>query len=105
MSTLGRATLLVADQLLECPFDGPENLYVFLIILENPLMLNPSAFHVVIQRVYMISYVYYMAHINMYRYGQVVSGILAIPKSFRVMFFKWLRHFPSEYFARIIQVY
>lgn len=83
-STLGRATLLVSEHLLECPFDGPENLLVFLIVLENPLMLSPSTFHVVIQR--------------------VVSGILAIPKSFRIMFFKWLKRFPSEYFARVIHV-
>lgn len=66
------------------PFDDPENLSVFLIVLENPLLLRPAAFHVALQR--------------------VVSGILAIPTSLRVMFFGWMRHFPSEYFSRIVRV-
>jgi hypothetical protein len=35
---------------------------------------------------------------------QLVSGILAIPKAFRLMFFGWLKCFPSEYFSRIIFV-
>jgi hypothetical protein len=49
--TLGRATLHLADQLKECPVDDAENLSVFLIVLENPLMLRASSFHVVIETV------------------------------------------------------
>jgi len=49
--TLGRATLHLADQLKECPVDDAENLSVFLIVLENPLMLRPSSFHVAIELV------------------------------------------------------
>lgn len=49
--TLGRATLHLADQLKECPVDDAENLSVFLIALENPLMLRPSSFHVAIELV------------------------------------------------------
>jgi hypothetical protein len=33
-----------------------------------------------------------------------VTGLLAIPKSFRVMFFGWLKHFSSEYFSRVLLV-
>jgi hypothetical protein len=51
LSTLGRATLLVTEQLKECIFDAGENLSVFLIVLENPLLLRPDAFHVALQRV------------------------------------------------------
>lgn len=65
-------------------FDDPENLSVFLIVLENPLLLHPASFHVALQR--------------------VVSGILAIPQTYRVMFFGWLKYFPSEYFSRIVAV-
>jgi len=51
MVTLGRATLHLAEQLRECPFDDAENLSVFLIVLENPLMLRASSFHVAIETV------------------------------------------------------
>mmetsp|Transcript_6189 Transcript_6189/g.9333 ORF Transcript_6189/g.9333 Transcript_6189/m.9333 type:complete len:1082 (-) Transcript_6189:109-3354(-) len=84
LNTLGRATLLVTEQLRDCQFDTAENLYVFLIVLENPLLLKPELFHVALER--------------------LVSGILAIPKSYRVMFFGWLKYFPSEHFARILSV-
>jgi hypothetical protein len=50
-STLGRATLLVGDELKSCPFDDAESLSVFLIILENPLLLSASKYHVALQRV------------------------------------------------------
>jgi hypothetical protein len=53
--TLGRATLHLADQLKECPVDDAENLSVFLIVLENPLMLRASSFHVVIETVLTIT--------------------------------------------------
>lgn len=49
--TLGRATLHLAEQLKECPVDDAENLSVFLIVLENPLMLRASHFHVAIEMV------------------------------------------------------
>lgn len=49
--TLGRATLHLAEQLKECPVDDAENLSVFLIALENPLMLRASTFHVAIEMV------------------------------------------------------
>lgn len=51
VATLGRATLHLADQLRECPVDDAENLSVFLIVLENPLMLRASTFHVAIETV------------------------------------------------------
>lgn len=51
LSTLGRATLQLSDHLRECPWDDSENLSVFLIVLENPLMLQASANHVLIERV------------------------------------------------------
>jgi hypothetical protein len=66
------------------PFDDSENLSVFLIVLENPLLLRPAAHHVALER--------------------VVSGILAIPRTYRVMFFGWMRHYPSEYFSHVVLV-
>jgi hypothetical protein len=55
LATLGRATLAVSEQLKECPFDEAESLSVFLIVLENPLLLLPSKYHVVIQRVWRLN--------------------------------------------------
>ncbi len=49
VNTLGRATLQLTEHLRECPLDDAENLSVFLILLENPLMLRPADFHVAIE--------------------------------------------------------
>ena len=84
MNTLSRATLHLAEQLKECPFDDAENLPVFLIVLENPLMLKPVSNQVAIE--------------------MVIRGILAIPNIHRKTLFKWLGCYPSEYFGRILQV-
>lgn len=84
-STLSRATLQLSDHLKECPWDDAENLSVFLIVLENPLLLRPSVFYITIER--------------------VISGILSLPKSYRIMLFSWLKQYPSEYFSRVLQVF
>jgi len=75
-NVLGRATLQLADRLKEIPFDDAENLSVFLICLENPLLLRPHAFHVAIER--------------------VVTGILSLPKPQRLLLFSWLKGLRSE---------
>jgi hypothetical protein len=51
VATLGRATLHLSEQLKDCLWDDAENLAVFLITLENPLMLRAKDFHVAIERV------------------------------------------------------
>jgi hypothetical protein len=84
IATLGRATLQMSEKLIECPFDDPENLSVFLIVFENPLMLQSSFFSIAIER--------------------VLRGVLALPKALRVTLFGWLKSYPSEYFSRVIQV-
>lgn len=84
LSTLGRATLQLSDMLKECPFDDPENLSVFLIVMENPLLLKPILFQVVLER--------------------IVTGILALPKSYRLQLFGWLKLYDSEYFSRVLHV-
>ncbi len=84
VATLGRATLRLSDYLKECPFDDSETLSVFFIILENPMMLQTSEFHIAIQ--------------------QVISSILGLPKMYRLLLFKWLKSYPSEYFSNIIQI-
>ena len=84
IGTLGRATLQLAEHLKECPFDDQENLSVFLIVLENPLMLRSSSFHVAIE--------------------QFLNGMLALPKAYQVILFGWYRQFKSEYFSRALQV-
>ncbi len=35
---------------------------------------------------------------------QVIRGILSIPKYYRLILFKWLKSYPSEYFGRVLQV-
>lgn len=34
----------------------------------------------------------------------MVRGILAVPKHYRLILFKWLKLYPSEYFGRVLQV-
>jgi alpha-tubulin suppressor-like RCC1 family protein len=84
LATLGRALLQMTECLREVPTDDPENLSVFLIALENPLLLN--------------------AHQNYVALERIVSGILALPRMSRQQLFGWLRSYPSEYFARVVQV-
>lgn len=84
IATLGRATLHLSDQLRECPFDDAENLSVFFIVLENPLMLRTAEFHIAIQ--------------------QVIGSILGLPKMYRLLLFKWFKSYPSEYFGRVLQI-
>ena len=84
LATLGRALLQMTECLREVPTDDPENLSVFLIILENPLLLNASLTYVALER--------------------IVSGILALPSTTKRQLFGWLRAYPSEYFARVVQV-
>lgn len=84
MSVLGRSTLMLSEHLKECPWDDTENLSVFLIVLENPLLLKPKSYYIAIKR--------------------ILSGILALPKSCRLILFSWLKSYPSEYFSRIVSV-
>ena len=82
--TLSRATMQMTQLLREVPTDTAENLSVFLIALENPLLLNPAQNHVALER--------------------LVSGILALQKTARAQLFGWLKHYPSEYFSRVLSV-
>lgn len=85
ISTLGRALIQVSDHLKEVPFDDvSEDLSVFFIVLENPLLLRPTSYHIATER--------------------IINGILALPKLHRLYFFTQFKHFPSEYFLRVITV-
>jgi len=84
LNTLSRALLQMTESLREVPTDDPENLSVFLIALENPLLLNASQMYVALER--------------------IVSGILALPRQSRQQLFGWLRSYPSEFFARVVLV-
>ena len=63
LNTLGRALLQMSENLREVPTDDPENLSVFLIALENPLLLNAAQMYVALER--------------------IVAGILALPRQSR----------------------
>ena len=80
LNTLGRATLQLSDSLKECQFDDSENLSVFLIVLENPLLLKPMHYQIVLER--------------------VITGILAVPKTYRYSFNFLVLSFlyPQQYF-------
>lgn len=84
MNTLGRATMQMTELLREVPTDSAENLSVFLIALENPLMLLPQQ--------------------SFFSLERIVSGILALQKVARQQLFGWLRHYPSQFFATVVQV-
>jgi alpha-tubulin suppressor-like RCC1 family protein len=84
LATLGRALMQMTEKLREVPTDDPENLSVFLITFENPLLLKPVNSYVALER--------------------IVSGILALPRLSRNQLFGWLKGYASEYFARIVKV-
>jgi ubiquitin-protein ligase E3 A len=85
VATLGRATLRLTELLKECPYDEPENMNCFLIALENPLLLNPHAFHIGIER--------------------LLTGILSLPSAYRVILFGWFRSYESAYFGHLLKVF
>jgi hypothetical protein len=35
---------------------------------------------------------------------QIITGILSLPRSYRVVLFSWLKGYASEYFARVVKV-
>jgi alpha-tubulin suppressor-like RCC1 family protein len=82
--TLGRTLVHICDELKQCPFDDSENLSVFFILLENPLLLRTAKYHIVLEK--------------------LVSSILSLPKALRLELFKRMKSYPSEYFGRIVTV-
>jgi len=81
---LGQATYRLVDLLSSCPFDEIENLRVFLIVFENPILLNASSNHVVIQK--------------------FVNALLRLPLEQRNVVFMWIAQLASEYFAAVVRV-
>eukprot|EP00930_Biecheleria_cincta_P085989 TRINITY_DN7535_c0_g1_i2.p1 TRINITY_DN7535_c0_g1~~TRINITY_DN7535_c0_g1_i2.p1 ORF type:complete len:1110 (+),score=208.72 TRINITY_DN7535_c0_g1_i2:323-3331(+) len=89
---LGRATLSICDELLKqrVPTDDPENLRVFLVLFENPLLLGDfrtslfPGYHVALQR--------------------LIGAVNSLPKNSQRLLFGWLKHLPSEYFGRVVEV-
>lgn len=84
MNTLSRATMQMTELLREVPTDSAENLSVFLIAFENPLMLRPQH--------------------SFFSLERLVNGILALQKVARQQLFGWLRHYPSQFFATVVEV-
>lgn len=92
VNTLGRATVSICDELMKhkIPTDDPETLCVFLVVFENPLLLAEhrtslfAGFHVALQR--------------------LTAAVLSLPKESQKLLFGWLKHLPSEYFGRVVDV-
>ncbi|CAE7869567.1 Herc4, partial [Symbiodinium sp. KB8] len=92
INTLGRATVSICDELAKqrVPTDDPETLCVFLVLFENPLLLAEhrtslfAGFHVALQR--------------------LTAAVLSLPKDSQKLLFGWLKHLPSEYFGRVVNV-
>ena len=92
INTLGRATVSICDELSKqrVPTDDPETLCVFLVLFENPLLLAEhrtslfAGFHVALQR--------------------LTAAVLSLPKDSQKLLFGWLKHLPSEYFGRVVNV-
>lgn len=92
IAILGRATLSICDELSKqrVPTDDPENLCVFLVVFENPMLLSEHrtslfpGFHLALQR--------------------LTSAVRSLPKDSQRLLFGWLKHLPSEYFGRVIDV-
>ena len=81
---LGQATYRLVNLLTSCPFDEIENLRVFLIVFENPILLNASSNHVVIQK--------------------FINALLRLPLEQRNVVFMWIAQLASEYFAAVVRV-
>ena len=81
---LGQATYRLVELLRHCPFDQPENLRVFLIVFENPLLLNSKQNHVVL--------------------STFINALLHLPVQQRDVVFIWIANLPSEYFATVVRV-
>ena len=84
ISTLGRATLQCTSHLTSVDGGDAENLGCFLIILENPLLLNSLTMCVSLER--------------------LINGLASLPKQGTSRIFSWLRHYNSEFFARVVLV-
>ena len=84
ISTLGRATLQCTSHLTSVDGGDAENLGCFLIILENPLLLNSTTMCVALER--------------------VINGLASLPKQGTSRIYSWLRHYNSEFFARVVLV-
>mmetsp|Transcript_5168 Transcript_5168/g.15168 ORF Transcript_5168/g.15168 Transcript_5168/m.15168 type:complete len:1089 (-) Transcript_5168:75-3341(-) len=92
IATLGRATLSICDELSKqrVPTDDAENLCVFLVVFENPLLLGEQrtslfpGFHLALQR--------------------LTAAVLSLPRDSQRLLFGWLKRLPSEYFGRVVEV-
>ena len=81
---LGQATYRLVEVLRHCPFDEMENLRVFLIVFENPLLMDSASNHVVVSR--------------------FMNALLRLPAEQRGVVFVWIASLPSEYFATVVRV-
>ena len=78
------ATYRLSETIRECFFNEKENLRVFLICFENPVLLETSTCHVALER--------------------IIRGWMSLSKNAREVLFSWLTSFPSEYLAQIVHV-
>ena len=78
------ATHRLSETIRECFFNEKENLRVFLICFENPILLEPNACHVALER--------------------IIRGWMSLSKAAREVLFSWITSFPSEYLAQIVHV-
>ena len=81
---LAFATHRLSETLRECFFDEYENLRVFLVVFENPVLLDAKSCHVALER--------------------IIRAWMKIPEKSREILFGWLQKFPSEYLAQIVHV-
>lgn len=89
---LGRATLHICGELAKqkVPTDDPENLRVFLVLFENPLLLSEHrtalfpGFHLALQK--------------------LIAAVRLLPKDSQRLLFGWFKRLPSEYFGRVVDV-
>lgn len=92
IAILGRATLSICDELAKqkIPTDDPENLCVFLVLFENPLLLSEHrtalfpGFHLALRN--------------------LIQAVRSLPKDSQRLLFGWLKRLPSEYFGRVVDV-
>ena len=78
------ATHRLSETIRECFFNEKENLRVFLICFENPILLEPKICHVALER--------------------LIRAIMSLSKNAREVLFLWLTKFSSEFLGQIVHV-
>eukprot|EP01097_Dermamoeba_algensis_P000520 TRINITY_DN1179_c0_g1_i2.p1 TRINITY_DN1179_c0_g1~~TRINITY_DN1179_c0_g1_i2.p1 ORF type:complete len:562 (-),score=118.34 TRINITY_DN1179_c0_g1_i2:35-1720(-) len=82
---LGKALYKLTTRLQTCQHDDLETLRLYLILLENPVLLEAKVYSVVLER--------------------VIKKLVTLPSNLKNVLHKWWSNLPSEFFFHIVSVF